>query len=302
MRTTIVYNPLLSIEDNAKQNNVSSSTIRKYIKDNGIDRRFDEQKAKFMKVKELQKSNPSITIAEIQKKLGYSFYTVKKYMTIDENNWNPKNGKLSSFDLSKADNLVKSVSDSQDEILKGILKLYISKGKFDCDLTFSKGVFYKNIPIPNYIYDKYPLSSEVHPLSEAYNLEDGKFESIVIDLPFLVKDGKGVDTSIVCQRFNHYRAIDELYQTNEDMMRLAFRLLSLKGLLIMKTMDVNANGKQYWIGNYVQNLAIEIGFELIDTFILISRTKILSTKGTQQHCARKWHSYFFVFRKIKGRI
>jgi len=297
MRTTIVYNPLLSIEDNAKQNNVSTSTIRKYIKDNGIDRRFDEQKAKFMKVKELQKSNPSITIAEIQKQLGYSFYTVKKYMTIDETNWNPRNGKFSSFDLSKADNLVKSVSDSQDEILKGILKLYIPKGRFDCDLTFSKGVFYKNIPIPHYIYDKYPLSNEVQSLDEAYKLEDGRFDSIVLDLPFLVKDIKGAATSMVSQRFNSFRTVDELYQTNETMMKLAFRLLSSKGLLIMKTMDVNANGKQYWIGNNVQNIAYEIGFELVDTFILLSRTKILSTKGTQQHCARKWHSYFFVFRK-----
>ena len=297
MRTNIVYNPLQSIEDNAKQNKVSTSTIRKYIKDNGIDRRFDEQKAKFMKVKELQKSNPSITIAEIQKQLGYSFYTVKKYMTIDETNWNPRNGKFSSFDLSKADNLVKSVSDSQDEILKGILKLYIKKDRFDCDLTFSKGVFYKNIPIPYYIYDKYPLSNEVQSLDIAFKLEDGSFDSIVLDLPFLVKDGKGADTSIVCQRFNHYRTIEELYQTNESMMKLAFRLLSSKGLLIMKTMDVNANGKQYWIGNYVQNIAREIGFELVDTFILLSRTKILATKGTQQHCARKWHSYFFVFRK-----
>lgn len=77
MKTGIVYNPLLSIEDNARQNKVSASTIRKYVKDNGIDRRFDEQKVKFMKVKELQKSNPQIKITEIQKKLGYSFYTIK---------------------------------------------------------------------------------------------------------------------------------------------------------------------------------------------------------------------------------
>lgn len=297
MKTGIVYNPLLSIEDNARRNKVSASTIRKYIKDNGIDRRFDEQKVKFMKVKELQKSNPLIKITEIQKKLGYSFYTIKKYMNIDEINWNPRKGKLSSFDLSKANNLIKSVSDSQDEILKGILKLYVSKAIFDCDLTYSKGVFYKSIPKPQYIYDKFPASNEVQSLNEAYKLNDGIFESIVIDLPFLVKSGKGTENSIVCQRFNYFRTIEELYKTNEDMMKLAFRLLFPKGILTMKTMDVNTNGKQYWIGNYVQNLACQIGFELIDTFILISRTKLLSPTGIQQHSARKWHSYFFVFKK-----
>jgi hypothetical protein len=158
-------------------------------------------------------------------------------------------------------------------------------------------VFYKSIPKPQYIYDKFPASNEVQSLNEAYKLNDGIFESIVIDLPFLVKSGKGTENSIVCQRFNYFRTIEELYQTNEDMMRLAFRLLSSKGILIMKTMDVNTNGKQYWIGNFIQNLACQIGFDLIDTFILISRTKLLSPSGIQQHSARKWHSYFFVFKK-----
>ena len=297
MKNTIVYNPFQSIDDNAKQNKVSASTIRKYIKDNGIDRRFDEQKAKFMKVKELQKSNPSITISEIQKKLGYSFYTAKKYLELDEKDLKLNDGKLSSFDLSNADNLVKSVSDNQDEILKGILKLYIKKGRFDCDLTLSKVVFYKNIPKPQYIFDKYPLSNEVYPLDEAYNLDNEIFESIVLDLPFLVKDSIGAATSIISQRFNSFRTIEELYDTNEKLMKLAYRLLSSKGYLIMKTMDINVNGKQYWINNYIQNLAIKIGYEITDTFILISKTKILSTKGCYQHCARKWHSYFFVFKK-----
>lgn len=295
MRTTIVYNPLLSIEDNAKQNNVSASTIRKYIKDNGIDRRFDEQKSKFMKVKELQKSNPSITIAEIQKKLGYSFYTVKKYITIDENNWNPQNGKFSSFDLSKADNLVKSVSDSQDEILKSIIKLYNDGFPFECDLTYSKGNFYRKIIPPMHKFDKYPLSDDVLSLDEAYKLPASIFHSVVVDLPFIIHD----NTTIIkmCKRFNNFSSPSELFEANDDMIELSYHLLKRKGLFIIKTMDVGWNGKQYWVSNYVQNKAEEIGFEHIDTFILTARTKIVYNVGTQQHCARKWHSYFFVFRK-----
>ena len=39
----ILYNPDISIEDNAKANGVSEATIRNYIKINGIDRRADEK-------------------------------------------------------------------------------------------------------------------------------------------------------------------------------------------------------------------------------------------------------------------
>ena len=78
-----------------------------------------------------------------------------------------------------------------------------------------------------------------------------------------------------------------------------FKTVSKNGFLIMKTMDFVFGSSQHWVGNFVQNTANEIGFVLYDTFILVSRTKILTTKGEKQHFARKYHSYFFVFRKAK---
>lgn len=40
-KSKIIYNPLLSVKENAENNNVSISAVRWYIRTNGIDRKRD---------------------------------------------------------------------------------------------------------------------------------------------------------------------------------------------------------------------------------------------------------------------
>ena len=113
----------------------------------------------------------------------------------------------------------------------------------------------------------------------------------------MVKDEKSAKSSLISQRFDSFRSVDELYHVNSEMLNLSYRLLRDKGLLVIKTMDIYHNGRQYWISDFVNAKAIETGFILIDKFILISKSKLLSPSGRVQHCARKWHSYFLVYRE-----
>jgi len=295
---SLKYDPNLSIEDNAKKCGVTVHAIRKYIQANGIDRRHDAQLAKFLAVQKVRALKPHATVREIAEELGISQNTVRKYL-------NPANEpsiigteKVSKFELSKASQIIKSISNSQDEILYNILRLYVHTDTYDCDLTASIGVFYRGIiPKPQHLYDKYPQMENVRSLDEAFELPNECFHSIVLDLPFIVKDEASAKASMVSQRFTSFLTMQELYDTNDTMLNLAYRLLKKKGYLIMKTMDIKYSGKQYWIGNYVQNKAQEIGFRLEDMFILMSKTKVLSTGWHNQHSARKYHSYFFVFKK-----
>ena len=64
----------------------------------------------------------------------------------------------------------------------------------------------------------------------------------------------------------------------------------------MKTQDLFTEGKQLWFHRYVEEWAEEIGFKLIDMFILIAESRMLG-KGLNQRVARKYHSYFLVFQK-----
>ena len=297
-KVSLLYDPNLSIEDNAKKCGVTVHAIRKYIQANGIDRRYDAQLAKFLAVQKVRTQKPHATVKEISEELGFSQNTVRKYL--NPVNEPPKidTKKVSKFDVAKASQIIKSVSNNQDEILYNILRLYVHTDTYDCDLTASIGVFYRGIiPLPKHLYDKYPQMENVKSLDEAFELPNECFHSIVLDLPFIVKDEVSAQTSMVSQRFTSFLTMQELYDTNDTMLNLAYRLLKKKGYLIMKTMDIKYSGKQYWIGNYVQNKAQEIGFRLEDMFILMSKTKVLSTGWHNQHSARKYHSYFFVFKK-----
>jgi len=292
------YDPNLSIEDNAKKCGVTVHAIRKYIQTNGIDRRHDAQLAKYLAVQKVKAQKPNATVREISEELGLSENTVRKYLRPENEPTKIDTEKVSKFELAKASQIIKSVSKSQDEILYNILRLYVHTDTFDCDLTASIGVFYRGIiPLPQNLYDKYPQMENVRSLDEVFELPNECFHSIVLDLPFIVKDEASAQTSMVSQRFTSFLTMQELYETNDTMLNLAYRLLKKKGYLIMKTMDIKYSGKQYWIGNYVQNKAQEIGFRLEDMFILMSKTKVLSTGWHNQHSARKYHSYFFVFKK-----
>ena len=288
----IVYNPSHTIAQNAKNNGVSIATIRSYIKDNGIDRRFDEKLRIFTKIKELQKQHPEFTAAQIRLYSGYSLNTVKKYMRMVEFPFAASSDKCSAFDLGKSNNIIKSVSASQTEILSNILQLYIKSDHYEADFTFSTGVFWNRLKNPDLKFDKYPQMEGVKPLTEAFSLPDGTLSSCVVDLPFLVRGYGGKIT----ERFTSFASEDELFTTNEKMIELAYNKLRRGGFLVIKTMDVSYALKQLWVSDFVVRVALDKGFELKDKFILIANKRPLH-KGKQQHFARKHHSYFFVFRK-----
>lgn len=300
-RSLVNYNPTLSVLENAERCGVSEAAIRKFITSRNIDRRYDEQLRRYNAVKQYVQAHKEARPSEIAKGVGMAINTVRKYMVMDCPPLKPTNDKVSRVNLSKLTAPILSVSKDQTSILSGILRLYCNNAAtFDCDLTTSRGYFYRNgIPRPAYLYDIQPLGDDVKPLSEAYSLPDESLTSIVIDLPFMVEScttPKSQD-SIMLKRFTFFSSKEELYSTNKTMLELAYRLLRTKGVLVMKTQDIWKQGKQEWVTMYIIEQARNLGFELIDQFILIAKTKLLKP-AYQQLCARKMHSYFLVFRKL----
>lgn len=288
----------MSVKENAANNNVTVAAIRSYIRTNGIDRKLDNAIAIKRRIDEVVKANSDISLRQLSAQLGYSVNTVRKYLAQNVCVSNSDKTKTSMFDTSKWKAVIKSVSDNQDEILFNILRLYVGESSFDCDLTYSVGVFYRNLPQPSMKYDKYPQLDDVLYLEQAYDIENGSLHSVVVDLPFIVKNSeKDAQSSMIAQRFNCFYSVEELYQANVDMLNLAYCKLQKGGYLLMKTMDFVYGTKQYWVSNFVQDKAAATGFILEDTFILVSKHKILSAKIGEQRHARKFHSYFFVFKK-----
>ena len=290
------YDPALSVEENAAALGCSPATVRKFIRSREIDRKFDAAYSKWKAIKDYNSRHPSSSYAEKRKILGFSVNTIKKYEALSEEQvFQSKRdtNKISEFDIRNK-NAIRSVSNNQNDIIRWIIRLYNDGKPFDADLTASQLVFYKTVQKPAHLYDKYPQLDEVRNLKETDTLPDETFSSIVYDLPFVVSQGK---TSIIKERFTFFETVQELFDVNDEMLDRAYRLLQNKGILVVKTMDIVYAGKQYWVSDYVLSKAREKGLELLEKFILVANFKLFSRTHTQHH-ARKWHSYFFVFRKV----
>lgn len=335
----IKYDPELSIEEISRNSGVSEAAVRKYIRENFIDREYDSQLIKFRRVQQYFKDNPDSTntAAAVALGNGYSRNTVEKYRH-KENAPRPNGEKIyltmSDPTMSKA--TVATVSNEDRLILGAILRLYMEgDDRFDCDLTFSKGDFYRyGIQYPRYCLDLYPThpadladAPEVRPLEEGYRLSDSSLSSVVIDLPQAIsKDGTRSPDA--------FQSISHLALSYYDMLRLAYHKLRYLsdtqpgGLLIVKVGDIMWQGDMLWMSKIVTELAtgrltrisskvyeelrseavrrgstVEKEFplfdlELVDKYVHTYDTAESGVETGKRHSI-KAHDYFLVFRKGK---
>ena len=297
--TKMIYYPNKSIKENAEANQCSEANVRKYIQHKNLDRRGDEQIRKFKRIHDLRKKG--LTLRAISTKEGISVTTVRRYLdkqfVIDQHINVVKN---SEYQRGKNTDCIKSVEDSQHKILRSILRLYIPSKTFDCDFTYSKGYFYKyRIPKPIHKFDKHPQPNDwekVLPLDDARQLEPASLESVVIDLPFIIRDSN-TGKSVIGKRYNSFRNVSDMESAYEDLMSLAKHILKEGGILIVKTQDANSNGKQVWVHQIVERTAEKLKFIIEDIFICVSSHVMTRADLSKQHHARKFHSYFYVLRK-----
>ena len=262
-------------------------------------------------------------------------YTVKKIIAKENKpaiNKNKKLRKKSYFNLASVNPAISKVGiatvyDDDKSILKSIWKLYLQefdlgKSWFECDLTFSKGDFYKiGIPCPRICFDEYPIQPEglpdppekVYQLEEAnQKLKDDSVSSIVIDLPQKIADnGKGSKDA--------FPNVKELVDTYNKLLGLAYKKLKSPtvwepgGVVIIKVGDIDYKGQRIWLPNLVIALAtgVESGlydpisaefekynpydFTMLDKFIHLY--KDIDLQETPKGRSIKAHDYFLVFSK-----
>jgi hypothetical protein len=192
--------------------------------------------------------------------------------------------------------VIKSISYSQDEILQWIIDLYCPGG-FDCDPTYSKGNFYKKIPKPKYKFDIKPQTHDTkYADSRILPLLSASIESIVYDPPFCFGIHGQTLNNISAKRFSMYKDFKELSDHYIDSLKEFHRVLKKKGIVVFKCQDYT-DSKTTMTHCFVFNAAVALGFYVQDLFILLSQGRIYNPKLKQKH-ARKFHSYFYVLRKI----
>lgn len=198
--------------------------------------------------------------------------------------------------------MISTVSYSQEEIIRNIISLYT---EIECDPTYSKGNFYKNLPKPKYKFDINPIKGVEKADCRKLPFEDCSLKSIMFDPPFLATKGKSLqknEGNIIAKRFGVYSTEKELFQFYKDSLKEFYRVLKDNGYLVVKCQDKVSGGKQYLSHVFFINEAEKLGFYTEDLFILLAKSRLVADWQRNQKHARKYHSYFIVFKKRKVKI
>ena len=203
---------------------------------------------------------------------------------------------------------IKSVYNTNYEVIKNIMDLY-KIDCFDLDCTYSTGNFWKELPTPKFKSDLFPKNdSIIEASSEHLPFEDGSMKSIMYDPPFVIAGksyrGNKEGSSIIAKRFEGYESYNHLKNHYYNTLKELYRVCEKGGHVVFKCQDTVSGGKNHFSHVMVMTMAQEFGFYPRDLFILTSNVRINSfgTKWTKQEHARKYHSYFWVFEKVKPRV
>jgi hypothetical protein len=215
---------------------------------------------------------------------------------------------MENEEISKVD-VIKSIYYTNDEVIRAIMTLHDLE-RFDLDCTYSKGVFWKNIPQPTNKSDLCPQHKDVIKAnSEELPFPDNSMKSIMYDPPFVIS-GQSYKTnkegsSIIAKRFEGYKNFEELKSNYKNTLKELYRVCEDGGLVVFKTQDTVSGGKNHLTHFTVIQMALELGFHPKDLFILLSKGRLTAFNGTKwkkQYHARKYHSYFLVFEKTKPKV
>jgi hypothetical protein len=198
---------------------------------------------------------------------------------------------------------------SNDQLFPQILGLYVALGSKVADVTFGKGVFWKQVPKGAYQVLATDLSSGVDCRQLPY--ADGGLDCVVFDPPYMHTPGGTAHVNH--QNYEGYyrnngagngtgkkyhEAVLELYFESG---REARRVLRDEGILIVKCADEVCANQQRLTHVEIINEYTASGLIVEDLFVLVRHNRPGVSRVLRQVHARKNHSYFLVFRKSQTR-
>ncbi len=200
-------------------------------------------------------------------------------------------------------------TEGNEDIFPRIIQLYVPQKSVVADVTFGKGVFWRNIPPDFYNLRATDVQDGVDCRDLPYS--DGEIDCVVLDPPYMHSPGGTAHTSH--QAFeNHYKNNSTGNRTNkkyhEAVLSLyeeagveAHRVLRDRGVLIVKCQDEVCSNRQRFTHVEIIQAYEQIGFVAEDLFVVVRKNRPGVSRVVKQVHARKNHSYFLVFWKADGK-
>ncbi len=221
---------------------------------------------------------------------------------------------------------------SNDEVFPLVLELYAPEGSRIADVTYGRGVFWRNVDLAN--YKLYPSDIKTTDVPEecmagidsrALPYPDESFDVVVFDPPYMHTPGgtahnahqnyeeyyannTNLDNNITRQIWKetngnppkYHEAVLDLYFRSA---KEAFRILRQDGVYIVKCQDEVCANKQRLTHIEITIEFETMGFRTEDIFVVVRKNRPgVSRLKSRQYHARKNPSYFMVYRKGSHRI
>lgn len=214
--------------------------------------------------------------------------------------------------ITTSDVVMSAYVSGNAEVFPHILDLHVPQGSIVADVTYSKGVFWKNVKSGLYDLKATDLKTGVDCRNLPY--ENESIDCVVFDPPYMEglfrksQDQLAGNGTYAAFR-NHYSngqekeentpkwhaAVTDLYfKAGLE----AKRVLKDNGVFIVKCQDEVSANRQNLTHVEIINEYEKNGFYTKDLFVVVRQNKpAISRLKTQKH-ARKNHSYFLVFIKL----
>lgn len=225
--------------------------------------------------------------------------------------------------VSSTNLLFSSHQTNNQNLFPKILDLYVPKGSKVADLTYGKGVFWREVVIGDYDTHFSDIQSGVDSRNTDY--DDNFFDCIVFDPPYM--EGLYRKTSNQMAGSNSHSAFRDRYSDSlpsieskrkyhDRVLEMYIytgvevdRILKKDGIYIVKCQDeVSANRQKLTHVEIIYGME-QMGFYCKDLFVITRNNSPSVSRVLKQEHSRKNHSYFLVFQKstkkytnIKGNI
>lgn len=249
---------------------------------------------------------------------GYGEETPEVKTTLppsDENQFDKKDTRLkrskrkSPAGMSTNDLVFSAYIGRNDDLFPKILSLYVTQGCTIADVTYGKGVFWKNVSKSKYHLLFTDINDGVDCRSLPY--EDKSVDCVVLDPPYMHTPGG--TAHVGHQNYEGYYRNNSVTngsgkKYHEAVLDLYFsagveahRVLRDDGIFIVKCADeVCANQQRLTHVELIQEYSNR-GMIVEDLFVLFRQNRPGVSRVLKQVHARKNHSYFLVFRKWNGK-
>lgn len=192
--------------------------------------------------------------------------------------------------------LLTCVEGTNADLFPVALRHYVKLGSKIADVTYGKGVFWRNIIETDYDLHRSDLQTGIDFRSLPY--ADDSFDAVVFDPPYLNGGSNAKPSLNDCYHNAGAMGHENVLALYLAGILEARRVLLRRGVLFIKCQPAVANHKQNLTHVQLMSLLPMIGFIIEDEFILKQTVVPLMRHPTQLH-ARKNHSYLLVARWVR---